>query len=242
MATVLLPSAYGGNPGSYQRIRELVVEQINSKVPALIRSNPNLKGEKGDTGAQGSQGSAGAGISLTGNSPNYTIAVNGAAPAIGDKLHGGVVACLYNGVSGFNLIASSSDDDASIVWSDITISEIGVVAQSDTAGARNTYAILAQTGFNNGAAKICHDKKSGGYTDWYLLSRQELLCLHSNKGDIPNGDDIEGFQNTLYWSSTEADPVNAWRVDLTDGGTSRGNNSKGGQHRVRYVRAFTQIN
>lgn len=60
MATVLLPSAHGGNPGSDQRIRELVVEQINSKLPALIRSNPNLKGEKGDTGAKGPQGETGA--------------------------------------------------------------------------------------------------------------------------------------------------------------------------------------
>lgn len=210
------------------------------------------QGPQGATGAQGPQGAtgpqgpagadgndatvnltAGSGISLTGNSPNYTIAVTAASPSIGDALHGGVVACLYNGISGYNLIASTSDDDASIVWSNISNDEIGVVAQSDTAGARNTYAILAQAGFTNGAAKICRDKKSGGYTDWYLPSRQELRCLQANKGVL------NSFQDTLYWSSTEADAFSAWRVDFTDGGTSIGNNSKGLAHRVRCVRAFT---
>ncbi|MFT7589374.1 MAG: hypothetical protein ACI959_001592 [Limisphaerales bacterium] len=48
----------------------------------------------------------------------------------------------------------------------------------------------------NFAAKVCLDSKIESYGDWYLPSKTELGIMHELK------DEIGGFVNTNYWSST----------------------------------------
>lgn len=50
------------------------------------------------------------------------------------------------------------------------------------------------------ANALCKNSKLGGYTDWRLPTKEELIVICSNK------DNIGGFENgSTYWSSTQGD-------------------------------------
>ena len=70
----------------------------------------------------------------------------------------------------------------------------------------------------------------GGYSDWYLPSKDELNKLYINRVAIG------GFANNAYWSSTENDNFNAWLQDFFNGGQDY--NGKFSTYYVRAVRAF----
>jgi prepilin-type N-terminal cleavage/methylation domain-containing protein len=57
---------------------------------------------------------------------------------------------------------------------------------------------LACNALNNGevAARLCNNKTTSGYTDWYLPAQDELLVLYNRK------DIIGEFANSNYWSSS----------------------------------------
>ena len=57
------------------------------------------------------------------------------------------------------------------------------------------------------AMKACADLGDG----WRLPTRLELLIMYDNK------DEIGGFANNYYWSSTEYDNSNAWELLFTNG-------------------------
>jgi hypothetical protein len=79
------------------------------------------------------------------------------------------------------------------------------------------------------AARLCGDLVLGGYSDWYLPSRDELNKLYLNRVAIG------GFASNGYWSSTETNNYVAWRQGY-DGG--QGNDVKVNGYVVRAVRAF----
>jgi PKD repeat protein len=101
-------------------------------------------------------------------------------------------------------------------------------ADSDTDGEANTSAIVSQLGSDGHAAYLCDTLSAYGYNDWYLPAKSELNALYQNKNDIG------GFSNYYYWSSTENDAYNAWKQDFYDGYQGYGN--KGSNDRVRCVR------
>ena len=81
------------------------------------------------------------------------------------------------------------------------------------------------------AARICGDLVLGGYSDWYLPSKDELNKLYINRIAIG------GFANNYYWSSTEGDNYGAWVQNFPNG--NQFNLSKSlGDLVVRAVRAF----
>jgi hypothetical protein len=70
----------------------------------------------------------------------------------------------------------------------------------------------------------------GGYSDWYLPSKNELNQLYNNKVAIG------GFANSNYWSSTENLSYYAFFQDVGDGNQYFG--SKDYYYKLRAVRAF----
>jgi len=76
---------------------------------------------------------------------------------------------------------------------------------------------LSQIGENNRAAQRCADYTGGGYTDWFLPSKDELNQMFQNLKLEDKGD----FGQTMseprcyYWSSSVGDtPQESWRQDF----------------------------
>jgi len=66
-------------------------------------------------------------------------------------------------------------------------------------GNQNTIDIVNACSGSH-AAKICSDLELGGYSDWYLPSKDELNFLYQNRIAIG------AFQDATYWSSSEGAP------------------------------------
>jgi hypothetical protein len=63
-----------------------------------------------------------------------------------------------------------------------------------------------------GAAYVADNLTSGGYSDWYLPSIDELTQLYNNRTYIG------GLTFTAYyWSSTQVNSTNAYRLLANDG-------------------------
>ncbi len=192
-------------------------------LPGTNGSNGNrgATGAAGATGVTGNNGVTGAtGIAgLTGTTgvgaPGVTGATGGFAINIGDLYGGGIVVDVWDsaGVQ-HGLIASLTDISNNSIWGNV-IHEVGPTAESFSNGKANTYAAVAQPGDTTGAALLCRAYNAGGYTDWYLPAITELKqCYKSAAAVNRNLGDINGFQPTEYWSSTEyrndQDPLAYW--------------------------------
>lgn len=162
---------------------------------------------------------------------------------VGDSCGGGKVAYILqdNGddlddpgyVEGeqHGLIAAAADQSTGIVWSNITNILVGTTGTALGTGQANTTAIVGQTDCTSGAAYLCDQLDEGGYTDWYLPSKDELDKLYINRGAIG------GFAVYFYWSSSEYDASSAWGQVFSDGHQFNYDKSNYGD-RVRAVRAF----
>ena len=161
---------------------------------------------------------------------------------VGDSYGGGIVAyILVNGDTGYDpnvqhgLIAATADQSAGIQWDN---GENTVTGATDTAigtGQANTTAIVTKLGAGSYAAQLCNDLIEGGYSDWFLPSKDELNKLYINK------DAIGGFAAYCYWSSSESSAYDwhAWGQSFLNGFQSSPNKSyEYDVSRVRAVRAF----
>ena len=61
------------------------------------------------------------------------------------------------------------------------------------------------------AARRCGDLVQGGYSDWYLPSKDEMYKLYLNRASIT------GFSSNAYWTSSEYSATHAWFQDVSDG-------------------------
>ncbi|MCP4278275.1 MAG: hypothetical protein GY779_18180, partial [Gammaproteobacteria bacterium] len=77
-------------------------------------------------------------------------------------------------------------------------------------GAQNTKDILAGCGEAGIAARLADEYSLGGYSDWFLPSKDELRLLSDNVADIFIDD-----PGIFYWSSTEFDQTLAFSVSLS---------------------------
>jgi hypothetical protein len=101
-------------------------------------------------------------------------------------------------------------------------------------GAANTTKILACTADLNNIAKYVDALTDGGYTDWYIPSKDELNLLFLNRISAGNN-----FADNQYWSSSEVSfgmYTHAWFQFFTDGG--QGPEGKNYQKGVRAIRTF----
>jgi len=86
----------------------------------------------------------------------------------------------------------------------------------------------------NRAAQLCNDLTEGGYSDWFLPSKDELNKIYKNLKVYGVG----GFARSYYWGSSEDDADFAWSQDFYDGGQGESFKFSYFGFWVRAVRAF----
>lgn len=162
---------------------------------------------------------------------------------------GGVIFHRYidNGVQ-YYLVVDTTDLSISSAWSNVASTLIGSTAQSTWDGLSNSNAIVGQSGFTSGAAKLCLDSTNNSKTDWYLPAVDELNLLLQSRFNVNktlSGNSSFGtinsatqILNNQYWSSTESSNTNSWFFDLGNG-TFLNFLSKSTTLYVRAVRKFS---
>jgi len=99
-------------------------------------------------------------------------------------------------------------------------------------GEQNTIDIEAGCTTPGTAADRCANLVLGGYSDWFLPSKDELNLMYENLKVA----EVGGFADFSYWSSSEYNASGAWNQHFSGG--SQNPNGKNGTERVRAVRAF----
>lgn len=177
------------------------------------------------------------------------------AARIGDNYDGGVV-FFVDGTGQHGLIAAKEDVSFSYIdaygageidgayrWStgqyrvvsrsDFAEKRLSVTSPSIGEGAANTKKILAQfppAVFPKSASAVATAYRGGGYSDWFLPSKEELNQLYLNRAVVGN------LAPNFYWSSTEESADHAWFQCFTNGRQYATNKTH--VNLVRPVRAF----
>ena len=165
---------------------------------------------------------------------------NNSALAIGDTHQGGIV--FYLDGNGGGLIAASTDQSEPAQWGCYGTAVSGADGTAIGTGAQNTIDIVNAdcTTIDSTyltAANICSNLTLGGYTDWFLPSKDELneMYLNIGQGNALGLGNIGGFTDGNFWSSTEYNDV-AWQHYFFNGNSWT--SDKSDYHYVRAVRAF----
>jgi len=132
--------------------------------------------------------------------------------AIGQSYQGGIIAYI-DSTGQHGLIVATADQSEGIQWYNGSYIVTGATGTAIGTGLTNTNAIIAAQGLGSYAASIARDYNGGGYTDWFLPSKDELNQLYENKNAIGGfGDDYY-----IFWSSTEYGSANAWFMYFDNG-------------------------
>ena len=168
-----------------------------------------------------------------GNQVSFTTS----ALVIGQAYQGGIIAYIYVvGDPGYvagethGLIAAPADQPTGI-WGCYGYDQVGANGVVLGTGNQNTIDIMAGCAAAGIAARECGDLVLGGYSDWYLPSKDELYKLFLNAGAIG------GFVANTYWCSTEYNLIDGWKLNFGNGSWSS-NSSKLNAQNVRPVRSF----
>jgi hypothetical protein len=159
----------------------------------------------------------------------------------GDAALGGKVAYVLKPTDGgfdpniqHGLVAAEADQSGTDAhWTLVrTMQSTGADGTAYGTGWANTAKIIQAQGTSDlYAARIARDYAGGGYTDWYLPSKDELNILHQNRTLIG------GFVKATYWSSSQYDGPTVW-VQFFDDGGPQNHQWREMRGTVRAVRSF----
>jgi hypothetical protein len=152
-------------------------------------------------------------------------------PAIGQLGPGGGYIFHLDGSGGGLVAAPDNSEFTWTVWG-CSGTAIGGTSSNIGSGLANTIAIANGCSDDNIAAKLCLDLEAGGFSDWYLPSRDELAAMYSSLKAQGTG----GFTDGYYWCSTEDDFQGAWFADFNNGAFTVGD--KANTFVVRAIRKF----
>jgi hypothetical protein len=110
------------------------------------------------------------------------------------------------------LEAAPSDQSTGIEWWNGSYVSIATGTGLGT-GKSNTDAIIAAQGSGSYAATLCRNLTLGGYSDWYLPSKDELNLMYV----ILKKAGLGGFGGSWLWSSSQNNDGIAWDQDFSDG-------------------------
>jgi len=160
---------------------------------------------------------------------------------IGDFRDGGVVFWVDPNDNTHGLVCAVEDQSSGIQWYNGSYITTNATGTAIGTGQANTDLIIIAQGATetNYAAGLAKAYSGGGYTDWFLPSKDELNEMYLNKASIDatafsNGG--SGFASYFYWSSTAHGNGYAWGQYFNYG--YQFYNDKSYSYYVRAVRAF----
>jgi hypothetical protein len=134
------------------------------------------------------------------------------------------------------LVAAMEDLPGTYEWGCQGTDISGADGTAIGTGLQNTLEIVAGCSETPIAASEALAYESEGYSDWYLPSRDELWEMHLSIGQyFSTNNNIGGFENQSYWSSSETAYNAACLIWFSEG---IGSGLKDLTFRVRVIRSF----
>lgn len=160
---------------------------------------------------------------------------------IGKRTQGGII--FYMDAEGSGMIAMPEDQSfpSGTSWGCLGTS-IGT-SSAIGAGEANTREIVQNCSDSPIAAKVCADLNANGYDDWFLPSSLELKEMYDKIGPGATGanDDIGGFANTTYISSTENNANVCSTIQFWNSGSTGTTFKSQTVIKIRAARSFSVI-
>lgn len=158
---------------------------------------------------------------------------------IGEYRDFGIVFWLDPNDNSRGMICSTYDQTSDANWSCSNADVVDAMGTAIGTGYQNTMAILEGCADSFTGAYKCNHYSDGGFTDWYLPSRDELMELYNHKDIISATSISKGglpLSNSYYWSSSQASLENAYAIYFNDGTVVA--KTKAFTENVRAVRKF----